>query len=267
MQCGHCHGFGHNIRTCEILTERLRQLADRDIKSGRTDSVNVRSYNQRVNPKKRPRRSVSCGYGGESGHTRRTCKPLIEDRHWYVSYYNGRVDVSFDYINRSEIGVGTLFTRQRREWVTGSGYRPVLDHHVVTGFSVGHAIQECTSGAPIVLETIVMKSGLSHPISMRNWVRHPAQTHYGVTMVSPVPGRLPDSWKQENHIDFEMTKDLPMFVRTGDKHCDSRDWNLMTLDLIRSGNSTWSSEQEARLLTAFEPETLRQGLMRDFEGS
>ena len=119
-RCSHCDSPDHNKRTCEKYTARLAAMAA----GWDPDGLWSRAYAARIKPQKRPRAATLCGYCRASGHTRRTCPSLVEDRKWYTQVHNESVDILHSYLQRSHIGLGSLFKVRLSEW-EGSNIRYV----------------------------------------------------------------------------------------------------------------------------------------------
>lgn len=110
-RCSYCYKQGHNRRTCEQLTEKLKASAERG--SGYAQSL-LASRGKGSGHSKEHRK---CSFCETRGHDRRTC--LVFKEYCSIvahSVYEARQDI-FKRLSEQKISTGALVEFPIREWV------------------------------------------------------------------------------------------------------------------------------------------------------
>lgn len=242
MRCSYCRYEGHNKTTCEAQTEYLRKRALN------TDSEYWRSrYEERIAPRGRKMSSKRCGYCRDLGHTRRSCPSLVEDRKWYTQFHNESVDILHSYLERSHIGIGSLFKVRLTEW-DDDRIRYFDSLHLLVSLEMPDNLLTTTLQPHMVLREISSKG---HQIrkTLRPLVvtgRDPSYSRKAV-LISPSRQDLPNDWAISKKISFEDTKHHKLFTRTGCKEDDKRNHVFIQMSNCRCILQQDAAEMEQSL--------------------
>ena len=165
VRCSYCHQKGHNRRTCPELSEATARLwrnakssYERVVREGKTEMADMylsrmKGYADRYakrtgkdvatgnaivmtkEAKAKRMGNIRCSYCGNTGHTRRTCQDLKDDKQVYLK---ALLDKRIDALNKMRelgVGVGSLAKMQRYGYwpdkenggtTWGSRQRPML---------------------------------------------------------------------------------------------------------------------------------------------
>ena len=178
MRCGYCYQEGHNQRTCPKKTEAIKKRHDREVADGRTDSYWIREYQKRVAPagtKGKKVKNQQCGYCQRHGHTRRKCLVLESDKALYTKHHNMIVDICHDYIQKSPIGIGSLFCSTGEVWEK-TQYVRKKRMFVVTDITLSEDLWG-TEPQPLLVMRVFSTGELARQ-SMRGFVRGTNDSNY-----------------------------------------------------------------------------------------
>ena len=129
--CGYCGDTGHNRSTCPQEKASIEKTRERD-----PDNYRVRWYDSAQAARKESRKYAaanrSCSYCSQSGHNRRSCSTLKQDKHYAViANAEERVKI-LDYMRTEGIGVGALMVLSSRVYNEEEGsYERKLQPHLL----------------------------------------------------------------------------------------------------------------------------------------
>lgn len=141
VYCRYCYEKGHNKRTCPQWTERIKERAMGEIKSGegydgywgrmwlkrppaRTEGLYADGTSIPAEKKKTTKQKRVCKYCGKSGHNRRTCPQLKADKADTVIYTGDLRRRLIAAMKDAGLGVGSIvawdvYGERRGYMVTG----------------------------------------------------------------------------------------------------------------------------------------------------
>lgn len=232
MRCGYCHSEGHNQRTCPKLTAAYKVSHDRDIDNGETDSYSIQRYKARISPIGKKGNNQRCGYCGQLGHTRRTCKVMSQDKVTYEKHHNLALRVIYDYISDCPVGIGSLFSQKHEVW-TDNGYEEETRSLVVVDFGISdslltHSFRPWLKMMEPISGKIVGKSLLPF-VCNRGYRSHFNPVTLAVRQNQPVPS----DWIEKRSVSIKSLKDHELFRRSGNKHEDKRDYSFGYLQELK----------------------------------
>ena len=145
VTCSYCYRQGHNRRKCPELTARIKSQYDAHIANAKESRAggnesDAKWYEKRAEEKRQDyikrakidpatgekvtnkaakaarMKSVTCGYCGDSGHTRRVCPVVKRDKMVYVEQTRRERKAAFEDAANMGIGVGSMLP------IRASGY-------------------------------------------------------------------------------------------------------------------------------------------------
>lgn len=266
-RCRYCYQEGHNQRTCPKKTAAMKKRHDHDIAEGRTDSYWVKEYQKRVAPKGAKGKKVSnqqCGYCQDYGHTRRKCLALQNDKVFYAKHHNNMVQIAYDYLVTSPVGIGSLFTQNREIW-KNSAY--VNERRMLVAIDFGIATNLLgIQPRPFLVLQDVATGQLTHK-SLWKFVNGRKDDSYSrkVKLIAQEAQPVSSNWVSQHSTNVDKLKTHELFKRTGRKHEDVRNYVLSSLARDRSlayGDFGFSRAQDD--LAQWEPDYIRAKMLKDF---
>ena len=268
-RCGYCYQTGHNQRTCPKKTEAIKKRHDREVADGRTDSYWIREYQKRVAPKGTKGKKVknqTCGYCRTHGHTRRKCLVLESDKALYAKHHNMIVDICHDYIQKSPIGIGSLFCSTGEVWEK-TQYVKKKRMFVVTDITLSEDLWG-TEPQPI----LVMREFNTGEIArkrMRGFVRGAKDSNYynKFDLVSAEAQPIPSNWVADHRTNVAKLAQHVHFKRVGRKQEDMRAYgiqNFVKYQERAQQPDNWGYENAKDMLTRWSEDCIRHHLFKDF---
>ena len=232
MRCGYCYKQGHNRRSCPELTKAFKLAHDQAIEKGLTDSYVVTRYKDRIAPKGKRVRSMQCGYCGETGHTRRKCGVLTDDKLFYEEHHNMVLRIVHDYISSCPIGIGSLFRQEVDRW-GDDGYVKSTQNLIVIDFDITPNLLSYMPAPWIKL--MDPATGRTLIKALHRFTTGDGDPSYQpVKLVTAQSSPLPSDWLEKRVVNVASLKDHEYFRRVGDKNQDHRQWEFQNLDYRRS---------------------------------
>ena len=268
MRCSYCRLQGHNISTCEAKTEYLRSKAQSDPHS----AYWKRRYAERIAP--RISSSKSCGYCRDLGHTRRTCKHLLEDQNWYVQYHNELVGLVHNYLINSSIGIGSLFSVVIQEWIDNE-YKDTSSSYLLVGFEMPNNVMTTNCQPLAILQSL---SGKPHLVKkpIRQFIRGEDDRAYNdrAKLTSACACALSTDWATSKMISFEDTKSVSFFKRVGRKREDYRCYLFndhsnakRTIENGENGEQYWRYKNSLERVEEWKPTSIYAKMMGDYKNA
>ena len=218
MRCRWCYNEGHNQRTCPVKTDHFKKRAEANPDS----SYWQERYQERISPQKR---AGKCGYCEEVGHTRRKCETLEKDIKFCIENHRNRIRVAGEYLQRTPIGMGSMFRYSKTEWYPVQKKKKV--DLVMTEIDVRP--DYTTELALVAKGSSFIDSGHDRLFNYRRYVRDPRanlNSSWSVYLVSPCTNEFDiEAWVQKQ-LETSPDRVRSMFKRTGRKREDVRPHHL-----------------------------------------
>lgn len=103
VHCHHCWQRGHNVVTCQKLTEQVKQDP-----GGYYHRKHYRLFDEHGNRVKNSKKNNKCSYCKEEGHTKRTCDTRLGDMAYNVKTNAEYRTEVYKWFQEKKLGIGSL---------------------------------------------------------------------------------------------------------------------------------------------------------------